>query len=69
MFKIAGGFVLLASGFIMLVVPGPGLLTIALGLAMLATEFNWARRWLKRMQSSGTRLRDMIVRFSSSKTM
>jgi uncharacterized protein (TIGR02611 family) len=45
---IGGTFILF--GVAMLVLPGPGILTIALGLAVLATEFVWARRWLKRLR-------------------
>lgn len=33
---------LLAAGLILLVLPGPGLLVIAVGLAVLAREFTWA---------------------------
>ena len=40
------GFSLIAAGLVMLVVPGPGLLAIAAGLAVLATEYAWARRAL-----------------------
>jgi hypothetical protein len=39
---IAGPMVILA-GFAMLVLPGPGLVVIALGLALLALEYEWAR--------------------------
>jgi uncharacterized protein (TIGR02611 family) len=40
------GFVVLAAGLVMMVTPGPGLLVIILGLAILATEYAWARRAL-----------------------
>jgi hypothetical protein len=43
-FKVIAGFGLLLAGIVMLVVPGPGWLTIAGGLTILATEFAWARR-------------------------
>ena len=43
---VVGGSVLLV-GIAMLVLPGPAILVIPLGLAILATEFLWARRWLK----------------------
>jgi tellurite resistance protein TerC len=33
-------------GVAMLVLPGPAVLLIPLGLAILATEFPWARKWL-----------------------
>lgn len=37
---------LVAIGFAMLILPGPAIIFIPLGLAILATEFRWARRWL-----------------------
>ncbi len=40
---IAGVIVILA-GIAMLVLPGPGILTIVLGLMILGTEFEFARR-------------------------
>lgn len=42
---VIGATVILA-GIAMLVLPGPGLLTIAAGLALLGVEFAFARRWL-----------------------
>ena len=42
----AGGGLLLVAGAAMLVLPGPGILVIAAGLGLLATEFVWARRTL-----------------------
>jgi uncharacterized protein (TIGR02611 family) len=39
---LAGPLVVLA-GIAMLVLPGPGLVVIALGLALLALEYEWAR--------------------------
>jgi uncharacterized protein (TIGR02611 family) len=44
---IALGVILTLGGIIMLVLPGPGLLAIALGLAVLALEFRPARRLLE----------------------
>ena len=44
---VVAGFALLAAGIAMLVLPGPGLLTIVAGLALLATEFAWAERTLE----------------------
>ena len=54
---IVAGFALMAAGTAMLVLPGPGLLVIAAGLAILAREFHWARRLLNRLQTVGTRFR------------
>ncbi len=42
---VVGATVLLV-GLVMLVTPGPGLVVIPVGLAILGLEFAWARRWL-----------------------
>jgi uncharacterized protein (TIGR02611 family) len=55
--KIIGGFVLLIAGIAMLVLPGPGWLAIVGGLALLAAEFEWARRLLDRLKATASRLR------------
>lgn len=56
-FKIAGGFVLLVCGVVMLVTPGPGWLAIAGGLTLLASEFDWARRALDAVKHRAMSLR------------
>jgi Putative transmembrane protein (PGPGW) len=40
------GGLFLILGVAMLVLPGPAVLLIPLGLAILASEFPWARKWL-----------------------
>jgi uncharacterized protein (TIGR02611 family) len=52
------GGTLVAVGVALLVLPGPGLLVIALGLALLATEFAWARHLLTRGKHHATRAAD-----------
>jgi hypothetical protein len=42
---LCAGGLLLAAGVAMLVLPGPGLLVIPGGLAVLAREFEAPRRW------------------------
>ena len=42
------GFIVVLAGVAMLVLPGPGLLVIAIGLGILALEFAWAERLLER---------------------
>ena len=44
----AVGFTVLAAGLAMLVLPGPGIPVIVVGLALLALEFAWAERMLER---------------------
>jgi tellurite resistance protein TerC len=56
LFKIVFGFTLLATGAAMLVLPGPGWLTIGLGLVVLAAEFIWARRLLNRFKEQAIKL-------------
>lgn len=70
---LMGGTVLLV-GMALLVLPGPGLLVIAGGLAILATEFFWAKRALRRAKGAVARVRrksglkDWLSRFSSRRT-
>lgn len=46
---IVGGTALLL-GIIMIVTPGPAIVFIPLGLAILGLEFAWARSWLRRLR-------------------
>jgi len=47
---VTGGTVVLV-GIAMIVLPGPALIVIPAGLAILATEFLWARRALRKCQT------------------
>ena len=44
------GSTVLLLGVFMLVTPGPGLVVIPLGLAILSIEFAWARYWLRKLR-------------------
>lgn len=46
------GTSVLVVGVIMLVAPGPAIVVIPLGLAILGAEFAWARAWLKRLRQA-----------------
>lgn len=48
------GFAVLAAGLVMMVTPGPGIVVILLGLAILATEWAWAERALDRAKQTGS---------------
>ena len=48
--KVVGGTVVLV-GLVMLVTPGPAFLVIPAGLAILALEFAFARRWLRYLKA------------------
>jgi len=52
------GFTMLAAGIAMIVLPGPAFVFIPAGLAMLATEFLWARKLLQKVKDSLKRDRD-----------
>ena len=49
---LVAGLGVLGAGVTMLVLPGPGLIVIILGFAILATEFAWAERALDRTTST-----------------
>lgn len=44
------GFTVLAIGIAMIVLPGPAIVVIPIGLGILAAEFTWAQRWLERIK-------------------
>lgn len=54
---IVFGLTLLLIGIAMIVLPGPAILVIPLSLAVLGTEFIWARKLLKTFQDETQRLK------------
>jgi tellurite resistance protein TerC len=44
------GATVLLIGVALLVLPGPAFIVIPIGLAILATEYAWARRWLRKVR-------------------
>jgi tellurite resistance protein TerC len=52
------GFTILAVGIAMIVLPGPAIVVIPIGLAMLATEFVWAKNILDRVKARIARMRN-----------
>jgi len=65
---VIGGTVLLVGGA-MIILPGPALIVIPVGLAILATEFVWARRLLERVRArvGGLRRRTRPTRASPTR--
>ena len=45
---VVAGFTVLLGGVALLVLPGPALAVIPIGLFLLALEFQWAEEWLER---------------------
>jgi len=58
------GFTVIVIGLILAIpgVPGPGFLIIIGGLAILATEYVWARRYLNRIKDGGEKLSAFLFR-------
>jgi hypothetical protein len=52
---VAAGSVLLAVGLALLVLPGPGIPLILLGLGILSAHYSWARRLRVRLVEEGKR--------------
>lgn len=46
------GTTVLIIGVVMIVTPGPAIIVIPVGLAILSIEFTWARFWLKRLRKT-----------------
>jgi len=49
---IVAGSTVLLIGIAMIVLPGPAVLVIPVGLGVLATEFVWARKLLTKIKST-----------------
>jgi uncharacterized protein (TIGR02611 family) len=56
------GFAVVLAGAAMLVLPGPGIIVIVAGLAILATEYVWAQRLLKIAKEKANQAKDAILR-------
>lgn len=46
------GSTVLAVGVVMIVAPGPAIVVIPVGLAILGVEFAWAKIWLRKLRES-----------------
>lgn len=47
---VAAGLVVTAVGVVLLVLPGPGMIVVFLGLLLLASEVPFAARWLEKVR-------------------
>jgi len=50
---VIGGSILLL-GVAMVVLPGPAIVVIPIGLGVLGLEFAWARHWLRKLRATAT---------------
>ena len=66
---IVAGFTVLLGGLAMLVLPGPALAVIPLGLAILALEFAWAERLLERSLEQAARAKQAASETSAQQRL
>jgi uncharacterized protein (TIGR02611 family) len=66
--RIIMGFTVILIGLVLAIpgIPGPGALIIFGGLAVLATEYAWARRYLQKFKKGGEKLGAIL--FGKKKT-
>ena len=62
------GFAVLLAGIAMLVLPGPGIVVIIAGLAILGTEYVWAQRLLRIAKEKASQAKDAILRKKEEET-
>jgi tellurite resistance protein TerC len=55
--RIVIGFTVMGVGVAMIVLPGPAIVVIPVGLAILATEFVWAKKLLARLIAKAKAMR------------
>jgi tellurite resistance protein TerC len=63
---VVGGTVV-AISIALIVLPGPAAVVIPIGLAILATEFLWARRLLRRVREGASIAKQKLRLFRSSR--
>ena len=62
------GISVVLVGIAMIVLPGPATIVIPAGLAILATEFVWARRWLNYLKRRAQDVADWTAKTVSPTT-
>jgi len=60
-FVTVAGMVLLLAGLVMMVTPGPGILLILAGLAVLASEYVWAQRTLNYARAKTEQAKNKVL--------
>ncbi len=56
---VIGGTILIL-GIILIFAPGPAIIIIPLGLAILATEFLWAKRLLNKVKNNVKKVKNKV---------
>lgn len=55
------GFTVLLIGLAMIVLPGPAVVVIPIGLGILASEFIWAKRMLRRVKRNASHMKEWFT--------
>lgn len=58
---MTAGVIVVVAGLVMIVFPGPALIVIPIGLAMLSLEFAWAERLLDSTLERGIDAKDVAL--------
>ena len=69
MLVAAIGFTVLGAGVAMLALPGPGVIVIIVGLAILATEFAWAERALDKTMGRASQAAGAVTGNAAGRVM
>lgn len=56
------GTALLVAGLVLMLTPGPGWLAVIAGLAVLGSEYAWAKRALETAKRRASSARDRVMR-------
>ena len=59
---VTAAVIVIAAGLVLVVFPGPALIVIPIGLAMLSLEFAWAQRLLDTTLERGLDAKDIALR-------
>ncbi len=62
---VTAGVIVVVAGLVMIIFPGPALVVIPIGLAMLSLEFAWAERLLDTTVARGIDAKDIAVNAST----
>jgi len=62
------GSTVVAVGIVLIFIPGPAMIVIPAGLAILGLEFAWARRWLSIVRERASSALDGLRRTNGNST-
>lgn len=54
------GGILVVGGLLLFFLPGPGIIVLLGGLALLASEYSWAKKWLEQVRARFKQVSDRL---------